>query len=183
MSGGRHEIPTSSCLLSYLSTTQSVRQRLLVRWKLLFHSVQELKSCPMAGSSLVLQAENSWLGYVCKAGGHYKIFGSRIENLLFDNWRRQYWLLLESHIWWSQIYLFIDTWPIMAILLPLLLSVFLHEVNLVPKTKENTKFFNHYFRGAWNTTSRVAGTAKEHNCAWRQRRCPGLSGQEQGRSC
>ena len=71
----------SSCLLSYLSTTQSARQRLLVRWNLLFHSVQELKSCPMAASSLVLQVENSWLGYVFKAGGHYEIFGSRIENL------------------------------------------------------------------------------------------------------
>ena len=81
----------SSCLLSYLSTTQSARQRLLVRWNLLFHSVQELKSCPMAASSLVLQVENSWLGYVFKAGGHYKIYGSRIENLLFDNWRRQDW--------------------------------------------------------------------------------------------
>ena len=68
----------------------------------------------------------------------------------------------------------------MAIVLPLLLSVFLHEVNLVPETKENPNLSNHIFRGGWNTPPRVVGAAKEHNCARGQRRCPGLSGQEQG---
>ena len=99
MSGGRHEIPMSSCLLSYLSTTQSARQRLLVRWNLLFHSVQELKFWPMAASSLVLQVENSWLGYVFKAGGLYKIFVSKIENLLFDNWGGK----IETFAWVSHL--------------------------------------------------------------------------------